>query len=183
MSNETTYIVRLIGSEFIKRIECQNREEAVKELREAYDTTNENHDNGSWFDENWFGEEEGEFKITGEEFFQHGIILAADTSTGCLHTVHQIAEAADEAATYANCYEYELQDMQGVYDKTSEIESLCDQLKSELAAAKPFEESYMDILGKLTGALNGDATIPEDVRKKADLLLAQLQTLLFPYSA
>ena len=57
------------------------------------------------------------------------------------------------------------------------------QLKSELGETKPFEESYLDILGKLSGSLVDDTTIPDDVRKKTDLLLAQLQTQLFPYSA
>lgn len=182
MKSEKKFIVRLIGSEYCKRIECSTLTAAKRELKKAYQTTLNNHDNGSWFDEVEFDDARGSFQIYGEEFYQDGAIIPANNYTGARHTVQEIKELADASDSYAACYQYELLEMQGVYDCNYEIQKLCDTLMKELAEKKPVEETYLDTLGKLTGAVIDDATIPEDVRKKADLLLAQLETLIFPYS-
>lgn len=177
----TDYEVRLVGSDVINDITVHGWDAAVKLLTEKFNDSISEHDNGSWFDETTLAEGDGNFMITGEEFFQYGYIVPVNKKPGFLHTIEEIRRCADRAGVFAQCYQYELQDMQGVYDDLFKVIHLANELEGELT--KKHEQSYIDQLDALTGAILDDEAMPAADKKKADLLLAQLQTLLWPYSA
>ena len=174
------YIVELIGSDTIDSIPASSWDEAVERLTEKFNECLDNHDGGSWFDEEDIDAHEGSFTITGDEYCQRGYIIKANKAPGCLHTINEIRRESDRAATHAQCYEYELQDMSCVYDCLDKICDLANSLEKTLTGK--CERSYVDQLSDLTAALSTDTSMPDADKKKADLLLAQLQDLLWKYS-
>ena len=175
------YIVELIGSDVIDNIPASSWDEAVERLTEKFNECLDNHNGGSWFDEEDIDAHEGSFTITGDEYCQRGYIIKANKAPGCLHTINEICRESDRAATYAQCYEYELQDMEGVYGCLDKICDLANSLEKTLTGK--CERSYVDQLSDLTAALSTDTSMPDADKKKADLLLAQLQDLLWKYSS
>lgn len=178
---ETDYEVRLVGSDAVGNFPTHGWKAAVALLTEKFDDSISKHDNGSWFDEMTLDVDGGNFMITGEEFFQYGDIVPVNKKPGFLHTIEEIRRYSNRAGTFAQCYEYELQDMQGVYDDLNKICNLADELESALT--RKYEQSYIDQLSALTGAVQDDVTMSDADKKKVDSLIAQLQDVLWKYSA
>jgi hypothetical protein len=167
--------VVLVGSELCATYEMQNRDEAVKKLREEYNSVLEKY--GDSFDEMVCTDEES--RITGEEFAQFGKIRPVNFYCGLPETVQKISDCADDAADYALVYEYELMDMQDVFNLIGKARSMCEDLKEQLL----HEDSYIDILSKLAEMVNTDQTMPEEDKGKILALTDQLQNQLEKYSA
>ncbi len=175
--------LRLVGTDYCEDKVYDDRDAAVAALKEMYQKVIDDHDGGSWFEEQTLDETLGEFTIYAEEFYQEGAVLPVNAYKGTLHDVQEISELADEAASFAMCYQYELQDMSAVFDNTCEIKGLCEKIKDDLKKQiRSSSKSYVDLLGDLTRTIMGDQCMPQNEREKALNLIEFLQDILWKYS-
>lgn len=173
------YVVCLIGTYQSEDITCEDVNSAVERLRQAYEETLANANT----DDHWYAPDKQEFQVTGEAFFQYGIVRKVNCFTGAPGMIYDIKQAAEDAATYANAYEYELRDMQGVYDMTQRIIRLCDQLNEEISHPAKNDLPYRDILVNLKNRVKSDSALKDNQASKASYLIRLLQDVLDPGGA
>lgn len=180
------YLVKKIGSDAVATETAASREEALVILKEFYEKTLKDHNNGSWFDYKELDEESGTMTVYREEFFQYAYIIPANDCQGLFHDLEEIRRNADEAGIYAQCYEYEQQTMEDVFGTLGKIRDLADKMEQKLQLREKTtrsERSYVDILADMNRAISADACMPDAVATKASVLLDQLQSILWSYSA
>lgn len=178
------FYVRKIGSDAIDTVEAGSWEEGLQLLKDYYKKIlDEKGEPCAGYDME-FDEKEGSFLYTDEEYYQTAFIIRSNDFTGARHTIEQIRRLASEVDTFANCYEYELQDMQGVYDTTDKICRLADQLEQEIAVQDQLagEKTYPGLLSEIGRKLSADGRMSDSELTKATYLLDELEQILSAYS-
>ena len=178
------FYVRKIGSDAIDTVEAGSWEEGLQLLKDYYKKIlDEKGEPCAGYDME-FDEKDGSFLYTDEEYYQTAFIIRSNDFTGARHTIEQIRRLASEVDTFANCYEYELQDMQGVYDTTDKICRLADQLEQEIAVQDQLagEKTYPGLLSEIGRKLSADGRMSDSELTKATYLLDELEQILSAYS-
>jgi hypothetical protein len=168
-------VVRLIGTEKTARFVVNSQEGAADLLRKEYEAVLNNHND--IFDEKRIAEGDNSL-ITGEEFYQSGEVYPENPYIGVRGKIYQIREYANDAATFANCFEYELLDMSDVYKYTSKIEALCAELFDDL---KPKDESYQDLFDAIRKKVEKDDSLPDSVKQRAKNQLQRMEETIVDY--
>lgn len=178
------FYVRKIGSDAIDTVEVGSWEEGLQLLKDYYKKIlDEKGEPCAGYDME-FDENDGSFLYTDEEYYQTAFIIQSNDFTGARYTIEQIRRLASEVDTFANCYEYELQDMQGVYDTTDKICRLADQLEQEIAVQDQLagEKTYPGLLSEIGRKLSADGRMSDSELTKATYLLDELEQILSAYS-
>ena len=178
------FYVRKIGSDAIDTVEAGSWEEGLQLLKDYYKKIlDEKGEPCAGYDME-FDEKDGSFLYTDEEYYQTAFIIRSNDFTGARHTIEQIRRLASEVDTFANCYEYELQNMDGVYGTTEKIRDLADMLEREISvrAQAGVEKTYVDLLNELKTTLGADTRMPAEEKSKATYFMDKLAQVLSPYS-
>lgn len=178
------FYVRKIGSDAIDTVEVGSWEEGLQLLKDYYKKIlDEKGEPCAGYDME-FDEKDGSFLYTDEEYYQTAFIIRSNDFTGARHTIEQIRRLASEVDTFANCYEYELQNMDGVYGTTEKIRDLADMLEREISvrAQAGVEKTYVDLLNELKTTLGADTRMPAEEKSKATYFMDKLAQVLSPYS-
>ena len=122
------FFVRAIGSFLNKDFELMSHDEAKTLLKSEYDRLMVEHGQDDFFDEADLDMEREEFTLYGGEKYQTMYVLPENDKEGLGYFLEEIVRETHRASDYAMCYEYELQDMQDVYDCMSKIRGLVDQI-------------------------------------------------------
>ena len=178
------FYVRKIGSNAIETVEVGSREEGLQLLKDYYQEILDDRGEPCAGYDAEFDEKDGSFLYTDEEYYQTAFIIRSNDYTGPRHTIEQIRRLASEVDTFANCYEYELQDMQGVYDTTDKICRLADRLEHEITVQDQLagEKNYLGLLSEIGKKLSADGRLPDADLTKATYFMDKLAQVLSPYS-
>ncbi len=178
------FYVRKIGSNAIETVEVGSREEGLQLLKDYYQEILDDRGEPCAGYDAEFDEKDGSFLYTDEEYYQTAFIIRSNDYTGPRHTIEQIRRLASEVDTFANCYEYELQDMQGVYDTTDKICRLADRLEHEITVQDQLagEKNYLGLLSEIGKKLSADGRLSDADLTKATYFMDKLAQVLSPYS-
>ena len=168
------FYVRKIGSDAIDTVEAGSWEEALDILKDYFHEVLKDRGGVECVYEAEVDVKKGEFMITEEERFQFAFIIRSNDFTGPRHTIEQIRRMTKEADLFAQCYEYELQDMDGVYGTTEKIRDLADMLEREISVRSQagVEMTYVDLLDELKTTLDADTQMPAEERARRTLFWA-----------